>query len=151
MVNFTHCDIFLSVIVFHRVRQDLYSPEPAIPTILNQWASKKPVDNYIINWYTIDYMSLGQNANMLITMIFYGSEHIGWWVKISVTINESIDYKDFCGFMGMLIGSKIYRRLRSYVLTCSWSASTFAFSNVNSQWKHRRALSLQVSSGRTSS
>ena len=51
----------------------------------------------------------------------------------------------------MLIGSKIYRRLRSYVLTCSWSASTFAFSNVNSQWTHRRALSLQVISGRTSS
>ena len=30
------CGIFQSVIVFHRVRQDLYSPEPAIPTILNQ-------------------------------------------------------------------------------------------------------------------
>ena len=56
---------------------------------------------------------------MLITLIFYGSEHIGQWVKASVTINGSIDYKDFCGFMGMLIGSKIYRRLRSYVLTYS--------------------------------
>ena len=30
------CDIFQSVIVFHRVRQHPYSPEPAIPTILNQ-------------------------------------------------------------------------------------------------------------------
>ena len=56
---------------------------------------------------------------MLITLILYGSEHIGYRVKISVTINGSIDYKDFCGFIGMLIGSKIYRRLRSYVLTCS--------------------------------
>ncbi len=55
---------------------------------------------------------------MLITLIFYGSEHIGQQVKVSVTINDSIDYKDFCGFMGMLIGSKIYRHLRSYVLTC---------------------------------
>ena len=64
-------------------------------------------------------MSLGRNANMLITLIFYGSEHIGQCVKISITINGSIDYNDFCGFMGMLIGSKIYRRLRSYVLTCS--------------------------------
>ena len=44
---------------------------------------------------------------MLITMIFYGSEHIGQRVKISVTINGSIDYKDFCDFMEMLIGSKI--------------------------------------------
>lgn len=35
------CDIFHSVIVFHRVHQDLYSPEPAIPTILNQWASEE--------------------------------------------------------------------------------------------------------------
>ena len=64
-------------------------------------------------------MSLWQNANMLITLIFYGSEHIGQCVKISAIINDSIDYKDFCGFMEMLIGSKIYRRLRSYVLTCS--------------------------------
>ena len=56
---------------------------------------------------------------MLITLIIYGSEHIGQCVKISVTINDSIGYKDFCSFIGMLIGSKIYRRLRSYVLTCS--------------------------------
>ena len=55
--------------------------------------------------------------------------------------------------MGMLIGSKIYRRLRSYVLTCSWSASTFALSNVNSQWKHRRAVTwlvFMMCTGRTS-
>ena len=56
---------------------------------------------------------------MLITLIFYGSEHIGQRVKSSVTISDTIGYKDYCGFMGMLIGSKIYRRLRSYVLTCS--------------------------------
>lgn len=55
---------------------------------------------------------------MLITLIFYGSEHIGQQVKVSVTFNESIDYKDLCGLIGMLIGSKIYRRLRSYVLPC---------------------------------
>ena len=56
---------------------------------------------------------------MLITLIFYGSDHIVWLVKTSVTINGSMGYKDSYGFMRMLIGSKIYRRLRSYVLTCS--------------------------------
>ena len=56
---------------------------------------------------------------MLITLIFYGSEHIGQRVKDNVTINGSIDYKVFCGFIEMLIGSKLYRRLRSYVLTSS--------------------------------
>ena len=56
---------------------------------------------------------------MLITLIFYGSEHIGQRVKVGVTINGSIGYKDSCGFMEMLIGSKIYRRLRSHVLTSS--------------------------------
>ena len=56
---------------------------------------------------------------MLITLIFYGSEHIGQRVKSSVTICDTIGYKDYCGFMGMLIGSKLYKRLRSYVLTCS--------------------------------
>ena len=40
-------------------------------------------------------------------------------LKISVIINGSIGYKDYCGFVGMLIGSKIYRRLCSYVLMCS--------------------------------
>ena len=54
---------------------------------------------------------------MLITLIFYGSEHIGQRVKTSVTINGSIGYMDSCDFMKMLIGSKIYRRHRSHVLT----------------------------------
>ena len=56
---------------------------------------------------------------MLITLIFYGSEHIGQWVKSGVIICGTICYKDYFGFMGMLIGSKIYRRLRSHVLTCN--------------------------------
>ena len=30
---------------------------------------------------------------MLITLIFYGSEHTGQGVKISVTINGSVGYK----------------------------------------------------------
>ena len=55
---------------------------------------------------------------MLITLIFYGSEHIGQRVKSSVTINGSIGYRCSCDFIGMLIGPKIYKRLRSYVLTC---------------------------------
>ena len=44
---------------------------------------------------------------MLITLIFYGSEHIGQGVKISVTINGSVSYKCICGFGDMLIGSEI--------------------------------------------
>ena len=44
---------------------------------------------------------------MLITLIFYGSEHIGQGVKISVTINGSVGYKCICGFGDMLIGSEI--------------------------------------------
>ena len=44
---------------------------------------------------------------MLITLIFYGSEHIGQWVKISVTINGSVCYKCIYGFGDMLIGSEI--------------------------------------------
>ena len=44
---------------------------------------------------------------MLITLIFYGSEHIGQGVKISVTINGSVCYKCICGFGDMLIGSEI--------------------------------------------
>ena len=44
---------------------------------------------------------------MLITLILYGSEHIGQWVKISVTINGSVGYKCICGFGDMLIGSEI--------------------------------------------
>ena len=44
---------------------------------------------------------------MLITLIFYGSEHTGQGVKISVTINCSVGYKCICGFGDMLIGSEI--------------------------------------------
>jgi hypothetical protein len=44
---------------------------------------------------------------MLITLIFYGSEHIGQRVKISVTINGSVGYKRTCSFGDMLIGSEI--------------------------------------------
>ena len=44
---------------------------------------------------------------MLITLIFYGSEHIGQGVKISVTINGSVGYKCIYGFGDMLIGSEI--------------------------------------------
>ena len=34
--SFIHYQMILATIVFHRVCLDLYSPEPAIPTILNQ-------------------------------------------------------------------------------------------------------------------
>jgi len=34
--SFFHYQMIQAAIVFHRVCQDLYSPEPAIPTILNQ-------------------------------------------------------------------------------------------------------------------
>ena len=34
--SFIHCQMIQAAIVFHRVCLDLYSPEPAIPTILNQ-------------------------------------------------------------------------------------------------------------------
>ena len=44
---------------------------------------------------------------MLITLIFYGSEHIGQGVKISVTINGSVGYKCICSFGDMLIRSEI--------------------------------------------
>ena len=44
---------------------------------------------------------------MLITLIFYGSEHIGQRVKISVTINGSVGYKRIYSFRDMLIGSEI--------------------------------------------
>ena len=44
---------------------------------------------------------------MLITLNFYGSEHIGQRVKISVIINGSVGYKCICSFGDMLIGSEI--------------------------------------------
>ena len=44
---------------------------------------------------------------MLITLIFYGSEHIGQRVKISVTINESVGYRRICSFRDMLNSSEI--------------------------------------------
>ena len=44
---------------------------------------------------------------MLITLFFYGSEHTGQGVKISVTINGSVGYKWICSFGDMLIGSEI--------------------------------------------
>ena len=50
------------------------------PLSLPFWTNehpKKPACDYIIYWYTIDYIGLGRNANMLITLIFYVSEHIG--------------------------------------------------------------------------
>ena len=34
--SFIHYQMIQTAIVFHRVCLDLYSPEPAIPTILNQ-------------------------------------------------------------------------------------------------------------------
>ena len=34
--SFIHYQMIQAAIVFHRVCLDLYSPEPAIPTILNQ-------------------------------------------------------------------------------------------------------------------
>ncbi len=34
--SFIHYQMIQTAIVFHRVRLDLYSPEPGIPTILNQ-------------------------------------------------------------------------------------------------------------------
>ena len=44
---------------------------------------------------------------MLITLFFYGSEHIGQRVKISVTINGSVGYKCIYSLGNMLIGSEI--------------------------------------------
>ena len=55
---------------------------------------------------------------MLITLIFYGSEHTGQGVKISVAINDSVGYKCICGFGDMLIGSEIPRDLRLALPLC---------------------------------
>ena len=67
----------------------------------------KTVDVSIMNWFIGNYARLRLNSYMLITLIFYGSEHIGQWVKISVTINGSVGYKCICSFGDMLIGSEI--------------------------------------------
>ena len=67
----------------------------------------KTVGISIMNWFISNYAWLRLNSYMLITLIFYGSEHIGQWVKISVTINGSVGYKCICGFGDMLIGSEI--------------------------------------------
>ena len=67
----------------------------------------KTVDISIMNWFISNYAWLRLNSYMLITLIFYGSEHIGQWVKISVTINGSVCYKCIYGFGDMLIGSEI--------------------------------------------
>ena len=67
----------------------------------------KTIGVSIMNWFISNYAGLRLNSYMLITLIFYGSEHIGQWVKISVTINGSVGYKWICGFGDMLIGSEI--------------------------------------------
>ena len=36
----------------------------------------EPVGAYITNWHPINYADLKRNVNMLITLFFYGSEHI---------------------------------------------------------------------------
>ena len=43
------------------------------------WTNEHPDESkniHITNWYPIDYADLKQNVNVLITLFFYGSEHI---------------------------------------------------------------------------
>ena len=84
--------------------------ERASPQVIsgNFWTNEhpdEPADIRITNWHPINYVNLKQNVNMLITLFFYGSEHIEKQVWIHIITYNSISYKNSYSTGDMLIGS----------------------------------------------